>query len=252
MSVVTPILFAAIPILMGNAIGGSNAEQTFSKNTNIAGSFAGYMLIGALMFQLVSNTLWNFGFWLRREQMTGTLESGVYLVPTSRFWLVLGSSLYVLVRNSVSFVLALIFGLIIFSVQIGDFLKPTIILAILFLAIGLPPIVGLSLLIGGIILKFKEIGSFINMLQWIISFLMGIFYPITLFPLELQIVAYLFPPTWTAIEIRSSLYNITAMSEILQNFIVSLGFAIIVPILAFLIWFKVEKGILNNQGVGFY
>ncbi|MHA2339276.1 MAG: hypothetical protein ACXACX_18355 [Candidatus Hodarchaeales archaeon] len=48
MSVISPILFAMIPILMGTAFAGENATTIFQENTGTTGSFHGYMLVGAL------------------------------------------------------------------------------------------------------------------------------------------------------------------------------------------------------------
>ncbi|HKZ43253.1 MAG TPA: ABC transporter permease [Candidatus Hodarchaeales archaeon] len=251
MSVLMPIMIASLPILMGTGLGGANAVRNFQTNTKItSGSFQGYLLIGALLMQLTSNTLWNFGFWLRREQTTGTLESGVYLVPTSKPWMLLGSSAYVLVRNSASFILALILGVIIFSIQANEFLNTTLILGVFFLLLGLPSLIGLSLLFGSLILKFKETGTLINLIEFAISFLMGVFYPITVMPWGLQIIASLFPPTWTTNEIRSALYDVPYFLSVWGDIVVSLGFALIVPILAFSVFIAVERRILRHEGVG--
>jgi ABC-2 type transport system permease protein len=237
---------------MGTAFAGENATTIFQENTGTTGSFHGYMLVGALLFGLVSNTLWNFSFWLRREQTTGTLESGVYLVPTSKFWLILGSSLYVLVRNSVSFILALLIGLVIFSIPLSDYLSETIFLAIFALILGMPPLIGLALLLGAFVLKFKEVGAFVDMVLWIISFLMGIFFPVILFPPAIKFIALLFPPTWTANEIRGFLYNADQFVGFWEDFLISFGFALVIPLIAFYLFYRTEKGILGNQGVGQY
>lgn len=255
MSIVTPIMIAAIPILMGQAIAGSSAKaaQDFQTSTHTtAGAYQGYMLIGALLFQLVSNSLWNFGFWIRREQTTGTLESGVYLVPLGKNWLVLGSAMYTVVRNSVSFIIALILGTIIFSIQINTFLQSTIFLGILFLILGIVPIIGLSLLFGAIVLKFQEVGSFIDLMQWVVSFLMGVFFPVTILPALLYITALLFPPTWTANGIRTALYGAPAFIGVWQDLLIQLGWTLIIPFIA-LYWFsRVERNVLKTDGVGKY
>ena len=255
MSIVTPIMIAALPILMGQAIAGSPAQaaSTFEASTHTsANSYQGYMLIGALLFQLVSNSLWNFGFWIRREQTTGTLESGIYLIPLDKTWLVIGSAMYTIARNSVSFVIALILGTIIFSIQINTFLGPTIWLGLLFLILGIVPIIGLSLLFGAFILKFKEVGSFIDLMQWVVSFLMGVFFPVTILPAALYIVALLFPPTWTANGIRTALYNAPPFISLWQDLLVSFGWTLIIPFIA-LYWFsRVEHNVLKTDGVGKY
>lgn len=255
MSILMPIMLAAIPILMGSAIAGSPAKatQVFQSTTHTsAGSYQGYMLIGALLFQLVSNSLWNFGFWLRREQMTGTLESGVYLVPLGKGWLVLGSALYVVARNAVSFIIALVLGVIIFSIQINTFMNVTLLLGILFLILGIIPIIGLSLLFGAVVLKFKEVGSLIDVMQWIVSFLMGVFFPVTILPAILFVVALLFPPTWTANGIRMALYNAPAFIGVWQDLLIQFGYTLIIPFIA-LYWFgRVERNVLKTDGVGKY
>lgn len=255
MSVLTPILIATIPIIMGSAIAGNqhDAALIFNKNTGLKqGSYAGYMLIGALLFQLVTNSLWNFGFWLRREQLTGTLESGVYLVPTNRAYLIIGSSLYVLVRNSISFIFALVLGTILFSISLEIYLPETIFLGIFVLAVGLPPLIGMALVFGAIILRFKEVGAMIQFMQWVFSFLMGIFYPITLLPGIFRVVAQLIPVTWTTNEIRAVLYETPYFIDLWTDITISIGFMFIVPVMAF-IWFsRVEKNILSGSGVGKY
>ena len=240
---------------MGTAKAGSPqaAESVFQSTTHTSGgAYQGYMLIGALLFQLVSNSLWNFGFWLRREQTTGTLESGIYLVPLGKSWQVLGSALYTVTRNSVSFVIALVLGVFIFSIQLGTFLQPTLILGLAFLFLGIVPIIGLSLLFGALILKYKEVGSFIELMQWVVSFLMGVFFPVTILPFAIYIVALIFPPAWTANGIRTALYGAPAFISWWQDLLVSFGYTLIVPVIA-LYWFgKVERNVLKTDGIGKY
>ena len=90
MDISIPIVFAAMPVLLGIAFAGSSAmaQVNFDANLNdLTGSgtmqFEIYMLVGANVFMIVANSLWQVGFWIRRERMTGTLES-IYLTPTSK------------------------------------------------------------------------------------------------------------------------------------------------------------------------
>jgi ABC-type polysaccharide/polyol phosphate export permease len=64
------------------------------------------------------------------------------------------------------------------------------------------PILGLSLAVGALVLKFKEIHNVINVLQFVLGSLMGIFFPITLLPIFVQYLAITFPGTWIAQDIR--------------------------------------------------
>jgi ABC-2 type transport system permease protein len=65
--IIIPIVFAAMPILLGRAGGGENAEAIFEANTGTA-NYVAYMLIGSSVFSIVSNAFWHIAYWLRREQ----------------------------------------------------------------------------------------------------------------------------------------------------------------------------------------
>ena len=90
------------------------------------------------------------------------------------------------------------------------------------------------------------------MIQWIISFFMGVFFPITLLPAVLKIIAFLFPPTWTANEIRVFLFDAQEFFGFWTDFLVSFGFALVIPFIAFFLFYRTENRILSNQGVGQY
>jgi ABC-type multidrug transport system permease subunit len=81
-------------------------------------------------------------------------------------------------------------------------------LALLFITVGLIPIYGLTFLFGAVVLKLKEAGAIVNLMQWGISFLMGIYFPVTIFPPLVKAAALLFPPTWMTNGVRSALLGI--------------------------------------------
>ena len=47
----------------------------------------------------------------------------------------------------------------------------------------------LTLLFGALVLKVKEANALINLMQWAVSFLMGIFFPVAVMPPLLRAVA---------------------------------------------------------------
>jgi len=88
---IIPVIFAGLPILLGSAVAGSEslAAKNFSTYTNLdpahpftAEDFRLYMMMGSNTFMVVSLMLWLIGYWVRREQETGTLEA-LYLAPAS-------------------------------------------------------------------------------------------------------------------------------------------------------------------------
>lgn len=246
MEIIIPIVFASMPMLLGQATAGDDASANFAANTGTA-NYVAYMLIGANTFTLVSNAFWHIANWLRFEQETGTLEA-VYLTPTSSTVLVAGVSIYSAVRGLVSALLAYIIGCLIFRVNpfAGD-----VVLALLFIFVGLIPLYGLTFLFGAIILRVKESNSILNLMQWVVSFLMGVFFPITALPPFLRAVAQLFPPTWMVNGVRSALLGVGYFLETWYlDMAVLWVFLLAAPLFSMWVFQRVERSLRKNEGIG--
>lgn len=241
-----PTVLAAVPILAGRAIAGEDAAANFLENTGTA-NYVAYMVVGANVFMVVSNSLWIFGFWLRNEMQTGTLES-LYLTPASKGVLLGGIALYAAFRSLIAFGVAFTAGCAIFRVNPfqGD-----IFLAVVFLLIGLIPIYGISFFYGAVIIKLKEANSLIRVAQWGVGFLMGIFFPVTVFPKVLQYLSMLFPPTWVNQDVRASLLGLSYFfGEWYFDLAVVWAFCIVAPLIGYYTFLATEKATKKNEGVG--
>jgi ABC-2 type transport system permease protein len=246
MDISIPIIIAALPIFIGSAVGGVNAVQNFAARIGTT-EYKLYMLIGAALFMLVTSSLWQIAFWLRRERMTGTLES-LYLAPAHRLTVLGGVSFYANLRGLLGLIISIILGSLIFG--INPF-QGHILIAVAFIVSGLIPLWGTSFFFGSLILKIKEGGTLINLLQWIISFLMGIFYPVTVFPVFLQYIALSFPPTWMNQGTRAGLLNLSYfLGSWYMDLAVLWGFALIMPFLGLSVFRWMENHLRANEGVG--
>lgn len=246
MEVIIPIIFAGVPILLGPATAGANATANFAGNTGTT-NYVAYMLIGANVFTLVTNAFWHIANWLRFEQETGTLEA-IYLTPTSSFVLVAGVSIYSGVRGIGAALLAYIIGSFIYGVNPfqGD-----VFLAFLFLLVGIVPLYGLTFLFGALILKVKESNALINLMQWVVNFLMGVFFPVAILPPYLRLVAQLFPPTWMVNGVRSSLLGVGFfLGKWYLDWAVLWGFLIFAPLFSSWVFSRVENNMRGNEGIG--
>jgi ABC-2 type transport system permease protein len=126
-------------------------------------------------------------------------------------------------------------------------------MAIIFLLVGLVPLWGLAFLFGALILKIKEANSVINSLQWVLSFLMGVFFPIAAFPPLLRYVALSFPPTWMNQGVRASLLNISYFfGTWYLHLAVMFVFAAVVPLMGYAIFLSTERRLKRREGVGQY
>ena len=250
MEALLPIVFAAMPVLLGTAFAGPNAAQNFQLNTGTA-NYKLYMLLGAATFTVVSLMLWLIGYWVRREQETGTLES-LYLAPASRFWILTGVTSYAFVRAFSAFLIAIALGSVIF--QVNPF-ENGVGVALLFLALGLLPLWGLAFMFGAFIMKIKEADSVIQVLQWVLAFLIGVFYPLSLLPPFMQTIAGLFPPTVMTDGIRAAILNIGyfyGTGGPYASLAVLFAMALVVPLLGYEVFEVTERRLRRKEGVGQY
>jgi ABC-2 type transport system permease protein len=243
--IIIPIVFAAMPMLLGRA-SGDNAAENFAANTGTA-NYVAFLLIGSNVFSLVSNAFWHIAYWVRFEQETGTLEA-VYLTPTSSRVLASGVAIYSVTRGLVAATLAYIIGCLVFSVNPFD---GNILLALAFIFVGLVPLYGIAMLFGALVLKVKESNALIGLMQWVVSFLMGIFFPITVMPIWLRAIALLFPPTWMTNGVRSALLGVGFFfGQWYLDWAVLWAFMLIVPLFSFWLFRRVEANIQRNEGIG--
>jgi ABC-2 type transport system permease protein len=246
LDIVIPIVFASMPILLGRATAGPQAAINFERNTGTA-NYVAYMLIGASAFSIVSYAFWHIANWLRWEQETGTLEA-LYLSPTHRIWVAAGTALYSCLRGLFSAVVAYLLGSIILGVNPfqGD-----IALAFVFILVGLLPLYSLTLLFGAVVLKVKESNALINLMQWGVSFLMGVFFPVTVFPTAIKVVALLFPPTWMTNGVRSALLGVGYFfGTWYKDLAVLWAFLLVAPFLGYWLFTRTEISIRKNEGMG--
>ncbi len=246
-----PITFAAMPILLGTSIGGSNTASNFNAQVGTTGpkDYMLFMLLGADLFMVVTIMLWVVAFWIRREMESGTLES-IYLAPAKRFHVISGVTAYAFFRSLVAFLLALTVGSLILGVNP---LQGNLPLMTLFLLLGLFPLWGLSFVFGALIMKLKEANSVVNLLQWVLSFLMGVFFPVTALPLFLQAVALAFPPTWMAQDIRASILGLRFfLGSWYLDLAAMWAFALVMPLLGYGVFTFTEGRLRRREGVGEY
>lgn len=249
MEALLPIVFAALPILLGVSVaaaGGGDPATAFLANTGTS-NFKLYMLIGASTFMVVSLMLWLVGYWVRREQESGTLEA-LYLAPSKRIYVLAGVTTYAMIRSLIAFALAITLGSVIFGVNP---LEGNVLSAMMFLSLGLLPLWGISFLFGAFVMKIKEANSVIQLMQWVVAFLMGVYFPLTFFPPLLRWVAMAFPPTVINDGMRGALLDLqTLYGGWYVNLAVLVAMAFVMPYLGYEVFLRMERRIKAREGVG--
>src|SRR2546428_2094545 len=124
-------------------------------------------------------------------------------------------------------------------------------LAISSLALGIPAWWGISFFFGALVMRIKEANSVIQLLQWVLAFAMGVYFPVTVFPLLLRWAAKSFPPTLMNDAIRSTLLGI---GSIYGPWYLVLGLILLaawlVPLLGFEFFGWTDRRVKRDQGAG--
>lgn len=246
MDFVVPIIITLIPILQGRSLAGDQAAAIFEANTGTA-NYVGFLLIGSAAYTLVSMAFWHVAYWLRFEQETGTLEA-VYLTPSSPSLLVVGVAIYSFVRGFAAMLFSYVIGCLIFGVNP---LSGDVLLALVFVMVGVIPVYALALLFGAVVLKVKESNALISLMQWVVSFLMGIYFPITVLPPLARALALAFPPTWMTNGVRSALLGVGFFfGEWYFDLALLATFVVITPLVGLWLFRQAEESVRRNEGVG--
>ena len=250
MDVLLPLFLAAMPILLGQAMAGSTAAAStnFQQSTGLTeANYIAYMIIGANVFSSIMTSFWLFGLFIRREQTLGTLES-LFMSPAHKLSILAGLTLYVEARSLLTFVLGYVLGCIVFGVNP---LQGQVLLALFILLLGLIPINGLSFLLGALVLKVKQANTIFNTFQWPLAIISGIFFPITVLPVFLQVFAFMFPGFYVTYDIQAAL---TGLKWLFGNIFIDLGvlfaFTILCPLIGYWIFAKTESRSKRAEGIG--
>lgn len=246
-----PVMFSVLPIFLGRAVAGdpARASQSFYQYTGTE-NYVVYMIVGSSIWVFAMSSLWGFGMWLREQQMTGTLEQ-LLLSPVNPFLLLVGEEIFNLIISAFQFTIALLAGSGLFG-ALGELLNIRLLYSAGILLLGMIPMYGLSMVFGGMIIKLKEAGAIIGILQMALGFIMGIFYPLTLLPLWVRIISILFPLTIVNNDIRAILLSTSYIFSLRADILLLLAYMFMYPLLGFWIYERVMVSLKRGEGIGGY
>jgi len=248
LEIMVPLMFTAMPVLLGRAVSGPRAAENFAHNSGTP-QFVPYLLIGSAVFIMVNRAFWDMGYWLRYEQQIGTLEA-VSLTPTHNLVLAAGVGAYSAVRGALSGSLAYVVGCLAFG---ANPFQPGLLVSLLFVAVGLLPLYGIGFLMVALVLRVKESARLLGVMQWGASLVMGVFYPVFALPPVLRAAAFLFPPTWVVNGARASMLDVGYfLGEWYLDLAVLWVAVLLVPLLGIRVFERTHRSLRANQGLGAY
>lgn len=191
------------------------------------GSYFAFVIIGIAFSSYLQVSLQSMSNKIRESQMTGTLEA-LLLTNTSIPMIIFSSSIYSFLWTSLRVLILLLFGILIFGMNIEHANYP---LAALILFLTITSTLGLGIISAGFIMVFKK-GNPLNLIFGSLSVLLGgVFYPITVLPEWMQKCAYIIPITHSLEGMRQTLLNGAGFRVVTPNLLALTAFSVaILPI----------------------
>ncbi len=186
-----PFLSILTLYFQGQALVGETQSEAFE-------SFAGtqdylvFIILGSALFIFVSTAIWGIGNAIRREQMMGTLES-IWVAPVSKFTVFMGIALFDGLFSIYIAFMQLLFSSIILPVNL---MVPQmgVVMGLTFLLIF--ALYGLGFFFTGIVLLFKEIEDFTNLINQTLRMITPVSYPLSVLPAPVAFLALFIPLTY--------------------------------------------------------
>ena len=186
-------------------------------------TFFSYALVGMAFFSYIGVGIGSFSGRIRSEQVQGTLES-LLLTPTRVSLILIGFGLWNLIFATLDVAIYIVLGIFLFDI---DFSRLNVLSAIVTLILTIVSFSGLGILSASFVIVFKRgnpVGWIINTFEGLLG---GVYFPITVMPAWLQVMAKCLPITYAIRAMQLAVYKGFSLGE-LRN---ELGFLAIFAIL---------------------
>lgn len=232
-----PIIFTYNFLLIGKLFSGSLGASS-SNFTALTGTdnYVGYIVVGASVWVLIVNVMWNVGFSLRHEQMHGTLEQS-WVTPTPRIVLLLGRTLSGLITNTTIIGVMYLFTELVFGLK----LKGSILSALVILIILLVSLYGIGIIFGAIVLLFKESQRLIQVFNTLALLLCGVMYPSRVLPERVTMITRHIPFTRAIDNIRRILIFNESITTMIPDLLMLMAWGAVLFAAGYLFFIKVEN-----------
>jgi ABC-2 type transport system permease protein len=163
-----------------------------------------YLLIGSLLWGYLSLVFMEAAFAISWERWEGTIEY-TFMAPIRRVTHLMGICLFAIGYGLARTVIVLVVAIVMFNL---DFSHANIPAALAVLAASTLPLVGLSIFTSVLPMISPQKGEQMSIaVQGFLLLVSGVYYPLTVLPVPLQIAGYASPLTYALQGIRDSLLD---------------------------------------------
>ena len=213
---------------------------------------AGLVVYGFVLFLFLSDTLWNIGYNVRREQKQGTLEQ-LYMSPASKFNSLLSRVTVNLVWTSaLSLTSMAIMSLLIASLPVHN-----LPLGLAILAFTLAGTFGTGFAFAALTLRVREAGQTLaNLFQFVFMVICAPFFPFSALPEWVRAISRLIPLSYGVDAFRSTLMGyppgFPELAPLPLELVIVTAFGLLMPFVGYWLYQREENRARSNGSLSEY
>lgn len=212
---VTSFLYFFISQLFGN-----NVNQLLAEYN---GDYFAFVIIGVAFGGYFGVGLNGFAQALRQAQTTGTLEA-MMMTPASVSAIILGSALWSYAFTTFRVFIYLLLGSLFLGLRLhsANYLG-----ALVCLIISIVTFASVGIIAASVIMVIKRGDPITGLFNAFAILVGGVYYPVHVLPDWLQTISRFLPITYSLHAVRLALLNGATWAELMPDFIILLGFSIV-------------------------
>lgn len=209
-----------------------------------------YLLIGALLWGYLSLVFMEAAYAIAWERWEGTIEY-TFMAPVRRLTHLMGICLFAIVYGLARTAIVLVVAIALFGL---DFSHANIAAAVVVLAASTVPLIGLGILTAVLPMLSPQKGEQMSVaVQGFLLLVSGVYYPLSVLPVPMQLAGMLSPLTYALAGIRASLLDGSTVRDQLPTvgILLAMGAVMIPASFAFFNWAEARAkrlGLLKRSG----
>jgi ABC-2 type transport system permease protein len=203
-----------------------------SRLSQYGGDYFAFALIGVTFYGYLNTSLTNYAQGIREGQQMGTLEI-MMLSPTRLSTILLSSSLWSYFFTTLNVAIYFIVGVFIFHFDLSHV---NVITSLLVLVLSVTSFSGLGILSAAVVLVVKKGDPIAAFYSGVSSLLSGVYYPISVLPLPLVVLAKCIPLTYALDAMRLAMLKGYSIYQVRYDLLILLGFTCILTPISFFVF----------------
>jgi ABC-2 type transport system permease protein len=245
-SVLQPLVWLTPIYFMGLAFSVNGKALGFAGYAGTT-DYISFILIGTALSNFISAVFWGMGYALKNDMDSGVLESN-WLAPISRPVLLIGHTITNLIVTTVTSIVMLIIGALLFGFQTTGATFAAIVIAIPML-LGL---YGFGFLFAAIVMLMREANTLTDVGSFLVQIFSGANFPVTVLPKWLLPVALALPLTYGFDAIRGVLLNTNTLLPIILEYVIMLIFMAAMIAIGLLAFRRLERIVRQRGTLGMH